>query len=108
MFEDAFARCPKLLLQNLHRRNMEAYINLRFNQSDQFRMPQTLEPISAPFLVSELVDIVWSLSLATACYSVLTGNSRTKVRIDTFPSGKGARGCPFYYFGIESRLDNFR
>jgi hypothetical protein len=56
VFEDAFAKCPKLLLQDLNRRDIKAYVNLELNRSKQFRRLQAMEPGPALPLVSEIVD----------------------------------------------------
>jgi hypothetical protein len=56
VFEDAFANCPKLLLQDLNRRDIEAYVNLELNRNKQFSLLRTRETASALLLVSEIVD----------------------------------------------------
>lgn len=93
IFEDAFAIYPKLFLQDLNRRDIEAYVNLEFNQSKQFQLLQIAERSSALSLVSEIVDksagvFLWVYLVVQSLLEGLSNADRIEhlqVRLRTLP-----------------------
>jgi hypothetical protein len=56
VFEDAFGKCPRLMLQDLTQNDIKVYIDSQLGKSGRFLELKKREPERAPQLVIEIVD----------------------------------------------------
>jgi hypothetical protein len=56
VFEELFAECPKLRLQNLTYRDIKHYVSDKMRRNSSFRRLELEEPTEAPALIKEIVE----------------------------------------------------